>query len=86
MKGSIRESNPLKRSQYSSRILISPGSGSKSTQKNIKRGNSSEPYNRQQEQYDNNEAVNIGSLITQSTKNGRPLTGINLNSFGQNIK
>ena len=84
MKGSMRDQVQLKKSQYSSRILITPNN-KQNNHKNSKRGNSSEPYSKSQEQLDN-EAINISSLITQSTKNGRPLTGMNINSYGQNVK
>jgi hypothetical protein len=84
MKGSMRDPIHLKRSQYSSRILITPNN-KQNNQKPTKRGISSEPYSKSQEQLDN-ESINITSLITQSTKNGRPLTGMNINSYGQNVK
>jgi hypothetical protein len=82
MKNPMRDSAiSAKRPQYSSRIMVTPSANSSKGAPKLtysRRGNSQDPYKENQQNDDmnlDNENMGVASLITQSTKNGRPLTG-----------
>lgn len=82
MKNSMRDSAiSAKRPQYSSRIMVTPNSNTSKGAPKLtysRRGNSQDPYreNHQNDEMNlDNDNMGVASLITQSTKNGRPLTG-----------
>ena len=93
MKNNMRDSvASAKRPQYSSRIMVSPSANSTKGAPKLtytRRGNSQDPYRENAASQQNedmnldNENPGISGLITQATKNGRPLTGGNLISYGQ---
>lgn len=90
MRTSMKDFN-LKKSQYSSRIVVSPNTASHRGGSKIvysRRGNSTDTYRdskKSEMEIADHEIVNLNSLITQSTKGlNRPSTGGNLASFSTN--
>lgn len=80
----MKDSLNMKKSQYSSRIMVAPAMSSNkqsNSKVNYKRGVSSDAYretnNPDRNASVDNEAMNVNGLITQVAKNARPVTSSN---------